>query len=265
MSALGDTLSDGLTVTRRNITKLRRIPDVIVFSLIQPVMFIVLFVYVFGSAIEVPGVEYEDYLIPGIFAQTLVFGSALTGLGLAEDLQKGIIDRFRSLPMARSAVLVGRTAADLLNNALVLVVMVLVGLLVGWRPTTGPLPVAAGILLMLLFAYAFSWISATIGLAVRSVEVAQSAGFIWLFPVTFLSNVFVQPAGLNDVLRVVAEWNPVSALAAAVRDLFGNESSIPVEAWPLQHAALVSVGWSLLILAVFVPLSVNRYRKAAAR
>ncbi len=265
MSVLGDTLSDGMTVTRRNVTKLRRIPDVIVFSLVQPIMIIVLFVYVFGSAIRVPGVSYEEYLMAGIFTQTLVFGSALTGVGLAEDLQKGIIDRFRSLPMARSAVLIGRTAADLLNNVLVLVVMVVVGLLVGWRTHTSLLEVLAGMLILLLFAYAMSWVSATIGLAVRSVEVAQSAGFIWLFPVTFLSNVFIQPAGLNDVLRTIAEWNPVSAVSSALRDLFGNESSVPVEAWPLQNAVWVSIGWSLLILAVFVPLAVNRYRSAATR
>ena len=263
MSVL-EALGDGAVVAKRNLIKMRRVPDVIVFSTIQPIMFVLLFVYVFGSAIDVPGVDYRDFLMGGIFAQTIVFGSAMTGVGLADDLQKGIIDRFRSLPMARSAVLVGRTTSDLLNNFIVLVVMAVVGLTVGWRVNTSFLEGLAGFAVLLFFGYAMSWISATIGLMVRSVEVAQSAGFIWLFPLTFLSNVFVPVQGLSPVLRTIAEWNPVSAVAEALRQLFGNVGPVQETAWPLVHAVPVSLGWSLLILAVFVPLSVNRYRAAAA-
>lgn len=254
-------LGDGMVVARRNLIKIRRLPDLLLFSTVQPVILVLLFVYVFGTAVDLPGVDYRDYLIAGVFAQTIVFGSALTGVGLAEDLQKGILDRFRSLPMARSAVLVGRTTSDLLTNALVLGVMAAVGVLVGWRTTTSPAEVVAGMSVLLLFGYAISWVSATIGLSVRSVEVAQSAGFIWVFPVTFLSNVFVPLEGLNPFLRTVAEWNPVSAVAAATRELFGSAPpATGFEPWPMEHAVLSSLGWSAVILAVFVPLAVSRFR-----
>ena len=263
--SLVEALGDGAVVTKRNLIKMRRVPDVVIFSTIQPIMFVLLFVYVFGSAIDVPGVDYRDFLMGGIFAQTIVFGSAMTGVGLADDLQKGIIDRFRSLPMARSAVLVGRTTSDLLNNVIVLVVMAVVGLAVGWRINSSFFQALTGFGILLLFGYAMSWISATIGLVVRSVEVAQSAGFIWLFPVTFLSNVFVPIQGLTPVLRTIAEWNPISGVAEAVRQLFGNAGPVEQTAWPLVHAVPVSLAWSLLILAIFIPLSVNRYRAAASR
>jgi ABC-2 type transport system permease protein len=229
---------------------------------------VVLFAYVFGGSIQVPGVPYVEYLMAGIFGQTVVFGSAITGMGLAEDLKRGIIDRFRSLPMSRSAVLVGRTTADLLNNVLVVFIMVICAWLVGWRVHTSFLEVAYGFLVLLAFAYAFSWISAVIGLSVSGPEVAQSAGFIWLFPVTFLSNAFVPIANLNSFFRTVAEWNPLSAVVAAARELFGNTSPLlqsASTAWPMQHPILTTWLWFAVIMAIFVPLAIRQYRRAANR
>lgn len=267
MTATRSVLHDGLVMTRRNVTKMRRIPDVIVFAAVQPIMFVLLFAYVFGAAIEVPGVSYREFLIAGVFTQTVAFGSANTCIGLAEDLQRGIIERFRTLPMSSAAVLVGRTSADLLLSAVVTVVLTLCGLLVGWRIRTGAVDAIAGFALLLLFAYAMTWISALVGLSVKSLEVAQSAGFIWLFPLTFLSNAFVPTAGMPRVVKVVAEWNPISAVTTALRVLFGNENERirPRTAWPDRHAVPLAFGWCALILVVFVPLAVRRYRIATTR
>ena len=263
---LAAALRDGLVMTRRNLIKIKRLPDVLIFTTIQPIMFVLLFAYVFGGAISVAGGNYREFLMGGIFTQTVVFGSAITAVGLADDLQKGIIDRFRSLPMARSAVLVGRTTSDLVNNVIVVIVMSLTGLLVGWRIHEGVLSALAAYALLLLFSYAMSWISAVIGLSVRSVEVAQSAGFIWLFPLTFLSNAFVPLETLPSWLRVVAEWNPITSVVAAVRDLFGNTNGVPpTDSFPSQHPLVVALGWTALILAVFVPLAVRKYRTATAQ
>jgi ABC-type polysaccharide/polyol phosphate export permease len=267
MSVLQSAVRDGLIVTQRNLIKIKRVPDLLIFSTIQPIMFVLLFAYVFGSAIDVPGVSYREFLMAGVFTQTVAFGSAFTSIGLAEDLQKGVIDRFRSLPMSRAAVLIGRTTSDLVNNAFVLVVMSAAGLIVGWRIHTNPLQAASGFAIMLLFAFALSWVSALIGLTVRTVEVAQSAGFIWLFPLTFISNAFVPTNNMPLVLRKIAEWNPVTAVSTACRTAFGNtnESVAPLTSWPDRHAAVVAIGWSLLLLVVFVPLAVRRYRAAASR
>jgi ABC-2 type transport system permease protein len=264
---LAMALGDGWTVARRNLFRMARNPETVVWSTITPIMFIVLFVYVFGSNIPTPGISYEQYVMAGIFAQTVVFGSGNTGVGLADDIQKGIIDRFRSLPMARSAVLVGRTTSDLVNNLLVMAVMIVVGLLVGWRVNASAGSVLGGIALLLAFSYAFSWISATIGLAVKSVEVANSAGFIWMFPLTFISNIFIDISKLPAVFRAIAEWNPMSALVGATRELFGNTSEVmqPASAWPLENPIAASLLWVVVILAIFVPLSVRQYRRAASR
>ena len=260
------TLGDGWTVTRRNLFAMSRNPEVVVWSTIQPVMFIVLFVYVFDS-IPTPGLDYVDYVMAGIFVQTVMFNSALTGVGLATDIQKGIIDRFRSLPMARSAVLVGRTTGDIVNGLAQLVVMVVVGFIVGWRTDASAPSVLAGLFLVLAIGYVFSWISATVGLSVGSVEVANSAGFVWMFPVTFVSSTFVDINSLNGVVRTIAEWNPMSAFVTAIRELFGNTSEeMPQpDVWPLQNPILATVLWLLVILAIFVPLSVRQYKKAASR
>ncbi len=266
MSVMGQTLGDGFIVAKRNLIKIKRIPDLLIFTTIQPIMFVLLFAYVFGGSIHTEGVNYRTYLMAGIFTQTVAFGSAITAMGLAHDLESGIIDRFRSLPMARSAVLVGRTSSDLVNNVIVMFVMSVCGLLVGWRIERGVLYAAAAYAIMFLFAFALSWVSATIGLSVSSVEVAQSAGFIWLFPVTFISNAFVTSQSLPGWLQAVANWNPVSAVVASARSLFGNNGSIPVpSAWPMQHPEVTAIGWSLVLLLIFVPLSVRKYRAAAAR
>jgi ABC-2 type transport system permease protein len=256
MSALTGALGDGAVVAKRNLIKIKRSPELLIFSTLQPIMFILLFAYVFGSAIgqDRTGVNYREFLIAGIFAQTVIFGATLTGAGLADDMKKGIIDRFRSLPMSRSAVLVGRTTSDVLNNVLVITVMSF-------------LEALAGFLLLLLFAYAISWVFAWIGLLVPSVEVVQSASFIVIFPMTFIANTFVPESGLPGPLRTVAEWNPVSSLTQAARELFGNVAADMPEptAWPLQNPVLYTLIWSVLILVVFVPLAVRQYKRAASR
>ena len=267
MSAVEMAFLDGWVITKRNLIKIKRIPDLLIFTTIQPIMFVLLFAYVFGGAIPIQGVNYKEYLMAGIFTQSIAFGSALTAIGLADDLQKGIVDRFRSLPMSRAAVLIGRTTSDLLNNGIVVLVMGLCGLAVGWRIHTSFLEGLAGFALLFLFGYAMSWVSAVIGLSVRSVEVAQSAGFIWLFPMTFLSNAFVSPATMAKPLQPVAEWNPISSIVLALRDLWGNapQGVFRGTGWPSHHPLLLSLLWSGAILLVFVPLAINRYRKAASR
>ncbi|HTZ43442.1 MAG TPA: ABC transporter permease [Jatrophihabitans sp.] len=260
-------LLDGAIVAKRNLIKIRRVPDLLVFTTASPIMFILLFAYVFGSAINVPGVSYREFLIPGIFAQTVIFGSTLTGAGLADDMKKGIIDRFRSLPMSRSAVLVGRTTSDVGNNVIVIVVMSLTGLLVGWRIRSSAGEALAGFLLLLLFAYAISWIMAWVGLLVPSPEVVNNASFMVIFPLTFIANTFVPTNNFPPVLKAIANWNPVSSVTQAARDLFGNTNpNVPTPGyWSLQHPVLYTLGWVVLLLLVFVPLSVHQYKKAASR
>ena len=267
MTTLMTALADGAVVAKRNLLKITRLPDLLVFSTIQPIMFVLLFAYVFGSEIEIPGVPYREYLMGGIFVQTVIFGATITGSGLADDMKKGIIDRFRSLPMARSAVLIGRTTSDLLNNTLVVVIMGLTGLLVGWRVRTSFLEGLVGFLLLLLFAYAISWVMAWLGLSVSSVEVVNNASFLVIFPLTFIANTFVGIDGLPGPVKTFAEWNPVSAVTHAVRQLFGNlpSESVASEAWPLQNPILASIIYIVLILAIFIPLAVNQYKKAASR
>lgn len=258
---------DSLVVARRNLTRLMREPDSLIFGILQSIMFVLLFRYVFGGAISVPGGSYVEFLMAGIFVQTVAFSAATTTIAMANDLSRGIIDRFRSLPMARGAVLAGRTVSDLAFSAITVAAMALTGVLVGWRTHSSPLEVAAGFALLMLFSYAFLWIGAVIGMAARSPEVAQSAGLIWLFPLTFVSNVFVPTETMPTWLRTIAEWNPISAVALALRDLFGN---LPPgydagSAWPMQHPVAASIIWCVLLLAIFVPLGVSVYRKAAAR
>lgn len=268
MNPLRMALADGAVMTKRNLLKITRLPDLLVFSTIQPIMFVLLFAYIFGSAIDLGGdISYREFLIPGIFAQTVVFGATITGSGLADDIKKGIIERFRSLPIGSSAVLIGRTTSDLLNNALVVLIMALTGLLVGWRIRSSFLEAAAGFALLLAFAYAFSWIMAVVGLSVKSVEVVNNASFIVIFPLTFIANTFVPTSGFPTVLKNFANWNPVSTLVQAVRELFGNtDPRVPVpDAWPMQNALLASVIGVVVILVIFVPLAINRYKKAAAR
>ncbi len=265
MSALTLALHDGWVVAKRNLIKIKRIPDLLIFSTIQPIMFVLLFAYVFGGAINVPGGNYREFLMPGIFVQTVAFGAGITAIGLADDLQKGMVDRFRSLPMSRGAVLIGRTTSDLLNNLFVVIIMALTGLIVGWRIHTGLWKGLAGFALLLAFGYAMSWISALIGLSVKSVEVAQSAGFIWMFPLTFLSNAFVPTQTLPGFLQPVADWNPISSMVLSLRDLWGNTGLTRPPGIPGDYPKPLALGWIALILIIFVPLSISKYRQAAAR
>ncbi len=267
MSAMTETLVDGVVVAKRNLIKVKRVPELLVFTTIQPIMFILLFAFVFGSAIDVPGIDYREFLIAGIFAQTVVFGSTFTGAGIADDMQKGIIDRFRSLPMRRSAVLLGRTASDVCLNVLTVTVMSLTGLAIGWRIRTSVLEALVGFLLLLLFSYALSWVMAWVGLLVPTPEVVQNASFILLFPLTFIANTFVPTNDFPTVLRVIAEWNPVSTLTQAARQLFGNTSPQlpPPDVWSMQHPATYTLLWIAGILLVFVPLATRQYKRAASR
>jgi ABC-2 type transport system permease protein len=259
--------ADGLVVAKRNLIKIKRVPELLVWILISPIMFVLLFAYVFGSSIPIAGMSYREFLIGGIFAQTVIFGATYTGAGLAEDMQKGIIDRFRSLPMSRSAVLVGRTSSDIAYNVLSLAIMAATGLLVGWRIHTSPWEALAGFLLLLLFAYAFSWVMACVGLLVPSPEVVNNASFMVIFPVTFISNAFVPLENLPGPLRAFAEWNPVSAVTQAARELFGNVNPLPSavqpEVWSLQNPILYTLIWVAVIVVVFLPLSVSLYKRAA--
>jgi ABC-2 type transport system permease protein len=260
---------DSLVVAKRNLIRMVRIPEVVIFGLVQPIMFVVLFSYVFGGAIPVPGQggasAYREYLMAGIFAQTVTFATAGAGAGIADDMHKGLIDRFRSLPMSRGAVLTGRTLADLVQTTLTMLVLIVVAVIVGWRIHNG-LPKALGaIALLLLLGYAFSWIGAYIGLSVRTPEAATSGGLIWLFPLTFVSNAFVPVSGMPAFLQHVAEWNPFSATVLAARELFGNpQGQIATGAWPMEHPVWASLLWSVVIIAVFRTWSVRKYRSATA-
>ncbi|MEZ0166245.1 ABC transporter permease [Kineococcus sp. LSe6-4] len=266
MSSLGTALADGSVVAKRNLIKIKRIPDLLVGTLISPIMFILLFGYVFGGAIEVPGGNYREFLVPGIFAQTVIFGATITGAGLADDMQKGIIERFRSLPMAQSAVLVGRTTSDIATNVIVTVIMSLTGLVIGWRIRTSFLDAVVGYLLLLLFAYAISWCMALLGLLIRTPEAFNNLTFITIFPITFVTNAFVPLETFPSVLRTVAEWNPVSTLVQAAREQFGNVPPGTVtDAWPLANPLLYTLAWIVVILLVFIPLATRQYRRAAAR
>lgn len=260
-SAVSRFLSDGWVTTWRNLMKIIRVPEILLFSLIQPIMFVLLFTYVFGAAIDIPGEGYTSFLMAGIFAQTVVFGSTYSGAAMAQDLKDGIIDRFRTLPMSGAAVLVGRTNGDLVINALSMIVMMTTGFIIGWRVNSSPLEFLAGVGLLLLFAYAFSWVMAFLGMSVKSPEIINNASFLILFPLTFISNAFVPSENLPTPLRVFAEWNPVSSLVQSARELFGNvPPGTPTgDAWTAQNPiATVLIGVVVLLL-VFVPLSIRKF------
>ncbi len=266
----GWLLHDGFVVTQRNLIATTRVPEVLFFSLVQPVIFVLLFAYVFGGAIPIPGADaaagaaaYREYLMPGIFGQTVAFASAASTVGLAEDMQKGIIDRFRSLPMADSAVLFGRTASDVLRQVLVLSVLSITGLIVGWRIHNGFFKAVAAYLLLLLFSYAVAWIGCWIGLNMPNTETANTAGLVWLFPLTFLSNAFVPLTGMPKVVQTIAEWNPVSALVLSCRELFGNPTGYVSDAWPQQNPVIYTIASCAVMIALFATLAVKKYRQAS--
>jgi ABC-2 type transport system permease protein len=253
----GHAVGDALAVTWRNLLAYVRLPELLVFSTIQPIMFVLLFRYVFGNSIALsdPGVAYVDYLMPGIIVQTAVFGAAGTGIGLAEDMAKGLIERFRSLPMARSAVLAGRTMADSVRNVFVMVLITVVGIAVGFRIHGGVAAYVGALLLVLLFAFALSWVVATIGLGAPNGEAAQAAIFPMLFPLTFASSAFVDTSFMPGWLQVFANHQPVTVTVDAARDLVLGQ--------PVGWGVVASIAWSLGIVAVFGPLAVRRYRRAA--
>jgi ABC transporter DrrB family efflux protein len=250
-------VTDTLIVAERNLIRIKRAPDLLTAFTIQPVMFLLLFVYVFGGAIRTPGYDYKDFLLPGILVQNIAFGGFVTALGLNEDLNKGLIDRFRSLPMARPAVLAGRTLSDVATNTLSIVVLLTTGLIIGFSFHASVLEVIGGLGILILFGYAFSWVFALLGLLVSSPEAANSLGFIAVFPLTFISSAFVPTASMPDALRWFADVNPFTIVVNAIRALWIGA--------PAHNYVWGAVVWALVILAIFAPLAVWRYRRAAGR
>jgi ABC-2 type transport system permease protein len=255
-------VSDSLVFARRNLEHVRQIPEKLLDVTLQPIMFVLLFAFVFGGVIAVPGGDYTDYLIGGILVQTLAFGMMGPGVSIATDLGEGMVDRVRSLPTSRSAYLVGHFLAELAAALVGLAVLTVTGLAVGWSIGAGIPDAIAGFALLVLFAAAMIWLGTLIGVLARTPDAVQGIAFITVFPLTFLSNAFVPAAGLPDGLQQIAEWNPVSAVVAAVRTLFGNPGAVPVDApWPLAHPVLAAVLWSLAFLAISAPLCVAAFRR----
>ena len=255
-----------MIITQRQLRLLTRVPEVLIFSTIQPVMFVLLFRYVFGGSISTdqPG-GYVQLLMPGIFVQTVAFTLAGTASGLAEDMKKGLIDRFRSLPISQSALVLGRTLGDSLLNIVVLAVMGIAGFLVGWRPTSGLLSVVIGFVFLLLFGYALSWVGIFVGLSASDARVVQNVSFIVTFPLTFLSNAFAPTTGMPRALQYFAEWNPVSTMVAGCRELFGLENQFGATAgsFPSENPLLTSFLYMIIIMAIFIPLSVRKYKRSS--
>jgi ABC transporter DrrB family efflux protein len=257
MTAFRYAVSDALVLAKRNLLRIPRAPDLLMSFTGQPVMFVLLFAYVFGGAIKTPGYSYIDFLMPGIIVQTMSFGGFITAVGLAEDLKKGLIDRFRSLPMSRAAVLAGRTLADVVTNSISITVMLVVGVIAGFSFDAPLLHIVGGILLLLLFGYAFSWVFAFVGLTASSPEAAQSLGFMFIFPLTFVSSAFVPVESMPGALQAFAEVNPFTIVVDAMRSLFLGT--------PAGNDVWGAVAWSLGIIAVFATLSVQRYKRAVVR
>jgi ABC-2 type transport system permease protein len=259
-------LQDIFIITRRQILLLVRVPEVLIFATIQPVMFVLLFRFVFGGSIDSgqPG-GYVQLLMPGIFVQTVAFTLAGTASGLAEDMKKGLIDRFRSLPISRSALIIGRTLGDSLLNIVVLTVMGITGYVVGWRPTGGVGNMLLGFLFLLLFGYALSWVGVLVGLSAKDARVVQNVSFIVTFPLTFLSNAFAPTTGMPRALQYFAEWNPVSTMVAGCRSLFGleNEFGATAGSFPSEYPLITSLFYMVLVMAIFIPLSARKYARAA--
>jgi ABC-2 type transport system permease protein/oleandomycin transport system permease protein len=251
-------ISDALVIAKRSLLRVPRQPELLLGFTIQPVMFVLLFRYVFGGAIQTPGTSYVDFLLPGILVQSIAFGSTVTGVGIADDLQKGLTDRFRSLPMARSAVLAGRTIADIVTNWFQLAVMIGVGYLVGFRFSTSVPEVIGGLALLTLVGFAFSWLSAVIAMGVSTVEAAQQASFIWLFPLTFVSSAFVPPDTMPEPLQTFAsDINPFSLWVDSLRHLMVGT--------PVDNQIWLGLIWVVGLLVIFAPLAVWRYRRVASR
>jgi ABC-2 type transport system permease protein len=258
-------VTDVWVLTKRSIARIRREPETLAEVTIQPILFVLMFAYVFGGAIRIPGGgNYHEYLIGGMLGMGLAQTAPGTAVAVVSDMSTGLIDRFRSLPMSRAAVLTARTIADLLTQMIGAVVVAGIGLAIGWRVHTGPGDVIAAFALALLFGYAFTWAGVCLGMVLRSPEAAQQSGFIIFLPLTFISSAFVPTQGMPGWLQPVAEWNPMSSLAAACRHLFGNPNpAAAVHAWPAQHPELAVICWSVGMLVVFAPLAVHLYRRKA--
>jgi ABC transporter DrrB family efflux protein len=254
-------LRSSALVVRRNLIHIKRMPELLLDVTIQPVMFVLLFAYVFGSSIDVPGTSYREFLVPGIMAQTIVFSSFIVALGLTTDLDKGIVDRLKSLPISRSTILVGRSISSLIHSSIGVTVMAATGLLIGWRVRDGALQAIGGFAILLGFGFAMIWIGIWVGSIMRSVESVNGFMFTVMFPLTFVANTFAPTSTMPTWLRTIAEWNPVSSLTQSLRELWGNGPEAPASAaWPLQHAEVVTVVWSVLIAAVFAPLALAAFR-----
>lgn len=267
MNSIAAGFVDTSLIVKRDVIKHRRRPERLIFSTLAPIMYVFLFGLVFGSAINSPGVPYPEFLMAGVLTHTLMFRATTAGIGLVEDIRDGAMDRLRSAPIARSAVLAGRTFSDLLTSALVLVVMTAAGLVIGWRPHAPIWSVAAGFGVLLAFSYAASWLMAVVGLQFRKPEVFVNASFIVVFPLTSVAKTFVDTTGMPGPLRSFAEWNPLSSVAQAVRVLFGNVpiGEEPSAVWPLRHPIPASLGWIAATLIIFVPLAAWQFRRAVER
>jgi ABC transporter DrrB family efflux protein len=253
------------TIVWRNLIHIRRMPEMLLDVTVQSVMFVLLFAFVFGGAIDVPGSNYREFLLPGIMVQTMVFSSAIVAMGLTSDLQKGIVDRFKSLPVPRPAVLVGRSISSLIHSSIGVAVMALTGLLIGWRIRNGVVDGVLAFLLLLLFGFALIWLGIWVGSLMRTVEAVQGFMFTVMFPLTFVANTFAPTESMPPWLRTIAEWNPVSCLTQACRNLWGNGAPAPPDAaYPLHHPEIFVVLWAIVLTAVFAPMAVRAFRKRAS-
>jgi ABC transporter DrrB family efflux protein len=264
-NGVGGWLRDVAVMTRRNLLHIRREPMQLSDVTIQPALFVGLFVYVFGSAMVIPGGTYKEFAIGGLLTMILVTATPGTAVGISTDLHTGVIDRFRTLPMAPSTILAGRSVADFLSLLLGASIVAVTGLLIGWRPDASFASVVAGFALVLFFAYAFSWLMLCMGMAVTDPESAQALSFLLVFPIAFVSYALVPTGGMPAWLRTIANWNPLSSVSAGARELFGNPNPAAHSgAWPLEHAIPVAIGWSLLILAVTIPAAIRLFRRRTA-
>lgn len=248
---------------RRNLTHIKRQPEMLTDVTIQPVMFVLLFAFVFGGSINIPGVDYKEWLLPGIMAQTMAFSSFIVAIGLTSDISKGIVDRFRSLPIGRGSVVIARSLSSLIHSMIGIIVMSVTGLFIGWGIHNGVAKGLLGYLLLVLFGFAMIWVGILAGSALKSVEAVQGVMFTTIFPITFLSNAFARPEGMPGWLRFLAEWNPISALVQAMRELWGNDG-LPLAAdaaWPMQNPVLATVIWSVGLSAILAPLAIRAFNR----
>ncbi len=257
-------VGSSLIVVRRNLIHIKRMPEQLLDVTIQPIMFVLLFAYVFGGAIAVEGSSYREFLVPGIMAQTVAFSAFVVAIGLTNDLEKGIVDRLRSLPISRSSVLIGRSVSSLIHSSIGITVMAFTGLAIGWRVREGFANAVAAFALMLIFGFAMIWLGIWVGSLMRSVEAVQGLMFTIMFPLTFVANTFAPTSGMPSWLRTVAEWNPISALTQATRELWGNGPPAGADSsWALQHAPLMTVVWAVVLTATFAPLALAAFNRRA--